>query len=162
MKFHYRDLWVPQTATPDQIKSAYRKLARECHPDHTASPDAARFLAIGEAYQVLSDATTRQRYDAELVTYLRRRGWVLCPACGAHNEVPTIPVSKIAMCGRCRTALPVTEQERRETQTAALREQAIEVAAELGADLLDLAGDYLHRRLQGVRARIGGARKGAR
>ena len=45
MKFHYRDLWVPQTATPDQIKSAYRKLARECHPDHTANPDAARFCS---------------------------------------------------------------------------------------------------------------------
>ena len=163
MKFHYRDLWVPQTATPDQIKSAYRKLARECHPDHTANPDAARFLLIGEAYQTLSDEAARRAYDAELQTYLRRRGWVLCPACGAHNEVPRIPESKVAMCGRCRTALPVTEKERRETQTAALREQAIDVVAELGADLLDLTGDYLHRRLQGVRARIGASsRKGAR
>ena len=165
MKFYYRDLWIPQTATPDQIKSAYRKLAREFHPDHNAgkSGDTAQFLAIGEAYETLIDAALRKTYDAELTTFLRRRGWVLCPACGAHNEVPRIPESKIAMCGRCRTALPVTEKERRETQTAALREQAIDVVAELGADLLDLTGDYLHRRLQGVRARIGAStRKGAR
>ena len=165
MKFYYRDLWIPQTATPDQIKSAYRKLAREFHPDHSAgkSQDSALFLAIGEAYQTLSDAELRKKYDAELTTFLRRRGWVLCPACGAHNDVPVIPESKIATCGRCRAHLPVTEKERRSTQATALREQAIDVAAELGADLLDVTGDYLHGKLQGLRARFGGkARKGAR
>jgi curved DNA-binding protein CbpA len=165
MKFYYRDLWSPQTATPDQIKSAYRKLAREFHPDHNAgkSGDTAQFLAIGEAYETLSDAALRRSYDAELSTFLRRRGWVLCPACGAHNDVPVIPESKVATCGRCRAHLPVTEKERRSTQATALREQAIDVAAELGADLLDVTGEYLHTKLQGLRARFGGkARKGAR
>ena len=165
MKFYYRDLWMPQTATPDQIKSAYRKLAREFHPDHNAgkSADTAQFLAIGEAYETLIDAALRKTYDAELTAFLRRRGWVLCPACGAHNDVPVIPESKIATCGRCRAHLPVTEKERRSTQVNALREQAIDVAAELGADLLDVTGDYLHGKLQGLRARLGGkARKGAR
>lgn len=163
MKFFYRDLWIPWTATPEQVKSAYRKLARECHPDHSASADPEKFLAIGEAYQTLSDPQLRQAYDAELITFLRRRGWVLCPSCGAHNEVPAIPESKVATCGRCRTQLPVTEKERRSTQAAALREQAIDVAAELGADLLDVTGDFLHSKLQGLRARLGArARKGAR
>ena len=165
MKFYYRDLWIPQTATPDQIKSAYRKLAREFHPDHNAGKraDTAQFLAIGEAYETLIDAALRKTYDAELTAFLRRRGWVLCPACGAHNDVPVIPESKIATCGRCRAHLPVTEKERRSTQVNALREQAIDVAAELGADLLDVTGDYLHGKLQGLRARLGSkARKGAR
>ena len=165
MKFYYRDLWIPQTATPDQIKSAYRKLAREFHPDHNAgkSGDTAQFLAIGEAYETLIDAALRKTYDAELTTFLRRRGWVLCPACGAHNDVPVIPESKVATCGRCRTHLPVTEKERRSTQATALREQAIDVAAELGADLLDVTGEFLHSKLQGLRARLGvRARKGAR
>ncbi len=120
-------------------------------------------MAIGEAYQTLSDAELRKKYDAELTTFLRRRGWVLCPACGAHNDVPVIPESKVATCGRCRAHLPVTENERRTTQVTALREQAIEVAAELGADLLDVTGDYLHTKLQGLRARFGvKTRKGAR
>lgn len=164
MKFYYRDLWIPRTATPEQIKSAYRKLAREYHPDHRAGADATQqFLAIGEAYQTLSDAELRKAYDAELTAFLSRRGWVLCPNCGAHNEVPTIPESKVATCGRCRAHLPVTEQQRRSGQVAALREQAIEVAAELGADLLDVTGDFLHAKLQGLRSRFGGkARKGAR
>lgn len=165
MKFYYRDLWISQIATPDQIKSAYRKLAREFHPDHHASQraDTEQFLAIGEAYETLSDTTRRKTYDAELNTFLRRRGWVLCPACGAHNDVPEIPESKIATCGRCRAHLPVTEKERRSSQVTALREQAIDVAAELGADLLDVTGDYLHGKIQGLRARFGGkARKGAR
>lgn len=163
MKFFYRDLWIPQTATAEQIKSAYRKLAREYHPDHRKGSDAAQFLAIGEAYQTLSDAALRQAYDTELTAFLRRRGWVLCPSCGAHNEVPAIPESKVATCGRCRAHLPVTEQQRRSGQVAALREQAIEVAAELGSDLLDVTGDYLHAKLQGLRSRFGGkARKGAR
>ena len=163
MKFYYRDLWVPQTASTEQIKSAYRKLAREYHPDHSANADPAMFLAIGEAYQTLIDVERRKTYDAELTTFLRRRGWVLCPSCGAHNDVPVIPESKIATCGRCRTHLPVTEKERRSTQVTALREQAIDVAAELGADLLDVTGDLLHAKIQGLRTRFGAkARKGAR
>lgn len=163
MKFYYRDLWIPQSAAPEQVKSAYRKWARECHPDRSSSADAARFLAIGEAYQTLSDAERRKAYDAELTRFLQRRGWILCPSCGAHNEVPTIPESKVATCGRCRTRLPVTEKERRSTQTAALREQAMEVVAELGTDLLDVTGDFLHAKLQGLRARLGAkSRKGAR
>lgn len=163
MKFYYRDLWIPRTATPEQIKSAYRKLAREYHPDHREGTDAAQFLAIGEAYQTLTDAALRKTYDEELTVFLRRRGWILCPSCGAHNEVPAIPASKVATCGRCRTHLPITEQQRRSEQVAALREQAIEVAAELGADLLDVTGEYLHTKLQGLRSRFSGkARKGAR
>lgn len=154
MKFYYRDLWIPQTATPDQIKSAYRKLAREVHPDHSAHADPARFHAIGEAYHALSDPMLRAKYDAELLTFLKRRGWVLCPGCGAHNEVPAIPESKVAMCGRCRTHLPVTETERRSSQVTALREQAIDVVAELGADLLDVTGDFLHGKLQRLRTRF--------
>ena len=162
MKFYYRDLWISQFASPEQLKSAYRRLARECHTDGT-KPNPAMFLVIDEAYQTLSDPERRKAYDAELTTFLRRRGWVLCPSCGAHNDVPMIPDSKVATCGRCRTHLPVTEKERRSTQATALREQAIDVAAELGADLLDVTGDFLHAKIQGLRARLGAkARKGAR
>lgn len=162
MKFFYRDLWIPQSATPEQIKSAYRKLARQYHPDGTNS-DATVFLSIGEAYQTLIDPERRTAYDAELNVFLRRRGWVLCPSCGAHNDVPVIPESKVATCGRCRAHLPVTEKERRSSQVTALREQAIDVAAELGADLLDVTGEFLHSKIQGLRSRFSGrARKGAR
>jgi len=61
----YRILGVPRTASQDEIQRAYRKLAREHHPDVNADPGAEdRFKDISEAYNVLSDPKTRQRYDA--------------------------------------------------------------------------------------------------
>jgi len=61
----YRILGVARTASQDEIQRAYRKLAREHHPDVNADPGAEdRFKDISEAYNVLSDPQTRRRYDA--------------------------------------------------------------------------------------------------
>ena len=62
---YYEVLGVPKTATDAEIKSAYRKKAKECHPDlhpndHTAEE---RFKELSEANEVLSDADRRSRYD---------------------------------------------------------------------------------------------------
>lgn len=61
---YYDILGVQRTASADEIRSAYRKLARELHPDVNKAPDAAKkFSRVQEAYEVLSDATKRQNYD---------------------------------------------------------------------------------------------------
>ena len=63
-KNYYEILGVPRTASEDDIKKAYRKLARKYHPDINKSAGAeARFKEIGEANEVLSDAGKRARYD---------------------------------------------------------------------------------------------------
>lgn len=60
----YGVLGVSRTATQDEIKSAYRKLARAHHPDVNKAPDAAkRFAEIQAAYEILSDETKRRNYD---------------------------------------------------------------------------------------------------
>ena len=61
----YETLGVPRTATQDEIQRAYRKLARQNHPDVNKDPGAEdRFKEISEAHDVLSDPQTRRRYDA--------------------------------------------------------------------------------------------------
>ena len=61
---YYKNLGVSREATIDEIKKAYRKLARKYHPDVSKEPDAeTRMREVNEAYAVLSDAEKRAAYD---------------------------------------------------------------------------------------------------
>ena len=64
-KDYYATLGVPKTATPEEIKRAYRKVARKCHPDlNPGDKDAeAKFKDLNEANEVLSDPEKREKYD---------------------------------------------------------------------------------------------------
>jgi curved DNA-binding protein len=70
-KDYYKIMGVDPTASQDEIKRSYRKLARKYHPDVSKEKDAeARFKEVGEAYEVLKDAEKRAAYDK-----LRQGGW---------------------------------------------------------------------------------------
>ncbi len=70
-KDYYKIMGVPETATPEEIKTAYRKLARKYHPDVSKESNAeAKFKELGEANEVLKDQEKRAAYDK-----LRKGGW---------------------------------------------------------------------------------------
>jgi len=64
MKDYYRILGVKREASPEEIKKAYRRLARKYHPDRNPDPAAHEiFREVNEAYYILSDAQRRREYD---------------------------------------------------------------------------------------------------
>lgn len=62
---YYKVLNISRTATQEEIQKAYRKLARQYHPDINKAKDAEdKFKQISEAYEVLKDTESRKKYDA--------------------------------------------------------------------------------------------------
>lgn len=75
MEDFYKVLGVPRTATENELKSAYRKLAKRYHPDtHPGDKECEeRFRLINEAYDTLGNAAKRSKYDREYREYDEKR-----------------------------------------------------------------------------------------
>jgi len=79
-KDYYATLGLARTATAEEIKRAYRKLARKYHPDVSKEPQAEeRFKEVAEAYEALSDVEKRAAYDAVGTRHAEGRGFDPAP-----------------------------------------------------------------------------------
>lgn len=97
LPLHYEALGVPETATLDAIRAAWREIARTSHPDRVGSdPSAsARFTRASDAWAVLRDEGTRAAYDAQLAYARIPR----CARCGQPNTA-----SSSLYCSLCALA----------------------------------------------------------
>ena len=89
----YRALGVPPTADQDEIKNAYRRLAKETHPDTSPDASAFRFHKVYNAYKILSDDQARARYDRRFTHDDADHSWlgigpVCCSRCGNATAQP--------------------------------------------------------------------------
>src|ERR1700730_12646915 len=84
---YYETLGVPKTATNDEIRSAFRKLARKYHPDVAKDKKAAeeKFKQINEAYEVLGDPEKRTKYDQPGADWNQPGGFQPPPGWGAQQ-----------------------------------------------------------------------------
>lgn len=99
----YAVLEVGPQADAKEIRSAYRRLARLHHPDHSGGADE-RFKELAAAYEVLSSDERRMQYDEQRVAWLRAQGAFLCTGCGQGLRIPAGFIGA-SRCGRCKTVI---------------------------------------------------------
>ena len=89
----YRALGVMPNADQEEIKNAYRRLAKETHPDLASESSAQRFQKVYNAYKILSDTRARARYDRRFTHEDHDHSWlgigpVHCDRCGNVTAQP--------------------------------------------------------------------------
>lgn len=161
MTNHYVTLGVGFAATAEQVRTAYRRKARDAHPDRQGDPALFRRLRV--AYDVLGSPSTRTAYDREFAAYLAEHGAVLCAACGEGNVVPPEAVFCCDTCGaelpkRARTAADRAAQVRDRLRDRAekLSDAAGDRLAAVGDRLVSEVGDLV---LDGLDKGIGALRR---
>ena len=155
MKNLYAILAVPPRATLEQIRTAYRSLARQTHPDHNEGGEG-EFIALRQAYAVLSSPEKRAAYDAERLAWMRQIGAVACNQCGTANRITHRPAAdEIVRCAACKAALPLTLGEMRTAQRQTLVREATRLVDEVGLDLAELAADAVKSGIGRIRQRFG-------
>ena len=110
IRTHYDNLQIPQDASQDEIRLAYRRLSKKYHPDLNQDPDAHRIMQlINEAYAVLSDPDRRAEHDRWIAS--QRQPMVKIsinqPVPNAQDAVPAGSAATAVPGGKLQTAMMV-------------------------------------------------------
>lgn len=162
MKNLYGTLGVGQSASGEEIKAAFRRMAREHHPD-TSGQDGSEFTRVREAFEILSDSRERALYDIEWGSWLAASGLVACPRCGWANATGRVPQGQKSVCCHCAAALPtqaIPSSGRKARLPKNLAEALVAVVSEVQAQAPDLASDLVRMGFQSLRRKISKATKG--
>jgi len=149
----YLRLRVAVNASPDEIKRAYHRLAREAHPD-AADGDTDRFVNLREAYTVLSDPAKRGDYDSQRAEWAKQVGAIICVPCGTANVIKRRPrAGEQVMCAHCKGLLPLDVGAAVALQKQRLISEAARVVDDVGAELASAAADVLKAQINKLRRR---------
>ncbi len=154
MTNHCSVLGVRRTATPPEVKAAYRAKAREAHPDRGGS--AERFAAIQRAYDVLSDDKQRAEWETAYQAWAAERGATPCPCCFA--AVRTRDGGR-NICPRCgsEVAAPVPSRfdKLRDDLIDRSADFLIHVGDRVGQEIASAAEQAVSRGLAALHTRLG-------
>lgn len=162
MKNLYGTLGVGKSASDEEIKAAFRRMAREHHPD-ISGQDGSEFTRVREAFEILSDSRERALYDIEWGSWLAASGLVACPRCGWANATGRVPQGQKSVCCHCAAVLPtqaIPSSGRKARLPKNLAEALVAVVSEVQAQAPDLASDLVRMGFQSLRRKISKATKG--
>lgn len=149
----YLRLRVAVNASPDELKRAYHRLAREAHPDATDG-DTDRFVSLREAYTVLSDPAKRSDYDTQRAEWAKQVGAIICVPCGTANVVKRRPrPNEQVVCAHCKALLPLDVDSAVALQKQRFISEAARVVDDVGTELASAAADVLKAQINKLRRR---------
>lgn len=152
MKNLYLLLEIPITATPEEVKKAYRRKAKVVHPDAGGSND--QFSQITDAYDVLSDTEKRRQYERNRTEWANRIGACLCIPCGSANVIKRRPrAGESVCCAHCKSPLPIDLNSAINLQKVRLASEAVKVIDSVGVELAEAAVDIISAQIGKLRQR---------